>query len=79
MSDRDLFSSVYDTTTGITSVSRVTPLNPYPDDNPKTAFGVKKIPLHLIPPVAMEAEAGAFGLGAADGDSVACPINVLPA
>lgn len=36
----------------------------YPDDNPKTAEGLKKTPLHLIPPVAMQAEALVMGLGA---------------
>lgn len=37
---------------------------PYPDNNPKTAQGAKKAPLHLVPPVAIIAEAGAFKLGA---------------
>ena len=36
----------------------------YPDDNPKTQFGVKKVPLHLVPPVAIQHEAMAFALGA---------------
>jgi hypothetical protein len=36
----------------------------YPDDNPKTAFGAQKTPLHLIPPPALLAEAEVFGLGA---------------
>lgn len=35
-----------------------------PDNNPKTAYGVKKTPLHLIPPSALIAEAEVFGLGA---------------
>jgi hypothetical protein len=35
-----------------------------PDTNPKTKFGVQKTPLHLVPPVALIAEAGVFGLGA---------------
>ena len=36
----------------------------YPDDNPKTQYGDRKPPLHLIPPVALVAEAGVFKLGA---------------
>lgn len=36
----------------------------YPDDNPKTAFGEKKAPLHLIPATATIEEARAFKLGA---------------
>lgn len=36
----------------------------YPDDNPKTAHGAQKCPLHLIPPPALTAEAEVFGLGA---------------
>lgn len=36
-----------------------------PDNNPKSAFGVKKPPLHLIPPVALAHEAMAMGNGAA--------------
>jgi hypothetical protein len=36
----------------------------YPDDNPKTVHGVKKTPLHLIPPVAKAALAWVMGLGA---------------
>lgn len=36
----------------------------YPDDNPKTQFGVKKTPLHLVPTVGIEAEAHAFQTGA---------------
>jgi hypothetical protein len=42
-------------------------LNPapgLPDTNPKTAFGVQKAPLHLIPPAALLAVAGVMGLGA---------------
>ncbi len=36
----------------------------YPDNNPKTQFGVKKCPLHLVPTAGIEAEAWAFGTGA---------------
>jgi hypothetical protein len=36
----------------------------YPDGNPKTVHGVRKTPMHLIPPPALEAEAWVFGLGA---------------
>jgi len=39
-------------------------LSGYPDDNPKTQYGDRKPPLHLIPPVALVAEAGVFKLGA---------------
>lgn len=35
-----------------------------PDDNPKTSHGVKKCPLHLVPPVAIALEAMAFKDGA---------------
>jgi len=35
-----------------------------PDSNPKTAFGIQKTPLHLVPPPALIAEAEVFGLGA---------------
>ncbi|MEP3248073.1 MAG: dATP/dGTP diphosphohydrolase domain-containing protein [Sneathiella sp.] len=35
----------------------------YVDGNPKTAEGRKKTPLHLIPPIAMQAEAEVMGLG----------------
>ena len=35
-----------------------------PDDNPKTAYGAAKVPLHLLPPAALEAEAWVMGLGA---------------
>lgn len=36
-----------------------------PDNNPKTAFGMQKTQLQLIPPVAMRHEAAAFADGAA--------------
>lgn len=36
----------------------------YPDNNPKTAFGAKKIPLELVPPSAVAALAEAFADGA---------------
>ena len=36
----------------------------YPDNNPKTAFGVKKLPLHLVPPSAVGHLARAFSDGA---------------
>lgn len=36
----------------------------YPDDNPKTAVGVTKVPLHLVPPVAAHYTAMAFADGA---------------
>ena len=36
----------------------------YPDDNPKTVFGVKKLPLHLVPPSASAYLAMAFSDGA---------------
>lgn len=35
-----------------------------PDNNPKTRFGIKKTPLHLVPPAAVKAEAEAFADGA---------------
>ena len=35
-----------------------------PDNNPKSAFGMKKPPLHLIPPVALAHEAMAMANGA---------------
>lgn len=38
--------------------------SPYPDDNPKTLFGIKKVPLHLVPPVAIAFEAMALKDGA---------------
>lgn len=37
---------------------------PYPDNNPKTAFGAKKLPLELVPPSAVHALAEAFADGA---------------
>lgn len=37
----------------------------YPDDNPKTAVGATKVPLHLVPPVAAHHMALAFRDGAA--------------
>lgn len=37
----------------------------YPDDNPKTAVGASKVPLHLVPPVAAHYMALAFKDGAA--------------
>jgi len=36
----------------------------YPDDNPKTAVGVTKAPLHLVPPAALHYTALAFADGA---------------
>lgn len=36
----------------------------YPDNNPKTQFGVKKIPLDVVPPSAIHAMARAFADGA---------------
>lgn len=36
----------------------------YPDDNPKTQYGVEKCPLHLVPPAGIYAEAWAFQNGA---------------
>lgn len=36
----------------------------YPDDNPKTAVGISKVPLHLVPPVATHYTALAFADGA---------------
>lgn len=36
----------------------------YPDNNPKTAVGAKKIPLELVPPSAVHALAEAFSDGA---------------
>lgn len=35
-----------------------------PDTNPKTAFGVRKTPVHLVPPPALLALAEVMGLGA---------------
>lgn len=43
----------------------------YPDDNPKTRFGLAKIPLHLVPPSAIHALANAF----ADGEPKYGPFN----
>jgi hypothetical protein len=40
------------------------PMSELPDTNPKTAFGVQKCPMHLLPPPALHAEAHVFGLGA---------------
>ena len=37
---------------------------PYPDNNPKTAIGVTKLPLHLVPPSATHYLAMAFADGA---------------
>lgn len=37
----------------------------YPDNNPKTIFGVQKTPMHLVPPSAKRAMALAFKDGAA--------------
>lgn len=36
----------------------------YPDNNPKTAIGATKVPLHLVPPVAQHFMAQAFADGA---------------
>lgn len=36
----------------------------YPDDNPKTQFGLKKTPMHLVPPEAIRQMALAFANGA---------------
>ncbi len=36
----------------------------YPDNNPKTQYGVLKTPTHLVPPIAILDEAEVFGLGA---------------
>jgi hypothetical protein len=36
----------------------------YPDNNPKTAIGVTKVPLHLVPPAGMHHTALAFADGA---------------
>lgn len=40
-------------------------LTSYPDNNPKTGAGLKKPPVHLVPPSSILAEAEAFKLGAA--------------
>jgi hypothetical protein len=37
---------------------------PLPDTNPKTAYGVQKTPVHLVPPPALLALAEVMGLGA---------------
>ena len=37
----------------------------YPDNNPKTEFGMKKVPLDLVPPALAEGAAEAFANGAA--------------
>lgn len=39
-------------------------LDAYPDNNPKTAVGAKKVPLHLVPPSAGHYLALAFANGA---------------
>lgn len=39
-------------------------MNKYPDDNPKTAIGAKKVPLHLVPPAAIHYTALAMADGA---------------
>ncbi len=36
----------------------------YPDNNPKTVFGLAKAPLHLVPPALVEGAAEAFANGA---------------
>jgi hypothetical protein len=36
----------------------------YPDDNPKTQFGLAKTPMHLVPPAAIRGLAEAFANGA---------------
>lgn len=43
----------------------------YPDDNPKTIHGIKKVPLHLVPPSASHA----LALGFADGAEKYGPYN----
>lgn len=43
----------------------------YPDDNPKTIHGIKKVPLHLVPPSASHA----LALGFADGAAKYGPYN----
>lgn len=35
-----------------------------PDNNPKTQYGIRKVPLHLVPPIAMAHCATAFADGA---------------
>lgn len=46
------------------SPSSLSSTTAYPDDNPKTAFGVAKVPLHLVPPIAIANIALAFDNGA---------------
>jgi len=41
------------------------PEGPYPDNNPKTALGVSKVPMHLIPPIVEGHLAMAWKNGAA--------------
>ena len=43
----------------------------YPDDNPKTAIGAKKVPLHLVPPSANHY----FAMAMADGAAKYGPYN----
>ena len=45
-------------------VPRPNPTQGYPDDNPKTAYGDRKAPVHLVPPIAIVKEANVFKLGA---------------
>lgn len=47
------------------------PVPGYPDDNPKTKFGMAKIPLHLVPPSAIHA----LALGFSDGAPKYGPFN----
>jgi len=37
----------------------------YPDDNPKTVFGLEKCPVHLVPPALIRGAAEAWANGAA--------------
>lgn len=46
-------------------------MDKYPDDNPKTAIGAKKIPLHLVPPSAVHY----FAMAMADGAAKYGPYN----
>lgn len=39
-------------------------MSQYPDNNPKTIYGVRKDPLHLVPPPAIVVESYAFKQGA---------------
>ena len=41
-----------------------TTVNKLPDNNPKTKFGIQKVPLHLVPPSAIIYMAKAYGDGA---------------